>query len=516
MYRNIIFLVLLIGLVDSTAIYSQNYLNWSDPSEQKFDSNANYKILGIVGDKYYAISERNRNNILYTFSLDHKLLNKEDFNVFGQNRDYAVQNIVTTPRDTFLYIHELSQKYKEWIMYKCDYKNGRFTEPKEIYFEKYDDISNKRLRQSYQNYEIYSGNQGGIVMSPDSSHLAFVNIIGTTESRQSEVVSIIVFDSAMNEKWRASYDYDFSDRSIEIKAIRLANNGIPYMLAELESDLEYGKGIVPLRVKNLPRNKYFIYRVDQSGILSQEVKIDKQIGIVDANMIFPDINSDDYVITGFYSNGDKNNRVTGLFWCKGNPELEIREYKMHPLDKKIAKGMSYNFEVNDVLRMNNGGVGFVSEEYRVIVDNNNFNRGGFNSFAPIGGVTYSYESGDILIPYFDNYGNLIKTNIIQRRFETTEDSFSNYALAESDNSYYILYNTTKSRKEAKALGLNGRVFSDMMALNKSGNVQLVTTLISERDDNFLFSPDLMIYDTARIVLGGYDRRDLILAELRIE
>jgi len=516
MNRSLLIVFLVTALSFDMSVYSQELINWADPSELDIDNNSNFKILGVVGDKYYAISERNRNRSLYTFTLDHKLLNKEDFNVFGKSREYSIQNIVTTPRDTFLYIHELSQQHKEWVLYKCEYDNGQFTKPVEIYFEKYNDISNKRLRETYRQYEIFSNSGGGMVISPDSSHLAFVNVIVTTESRQSEVVSVIVFDSAMNEKWRASFDYDFSDRNIEIKAIRLANNGIPYMLAELESDIEYGKGIVPLRVKNLPRNKYFVYRVDQSGILRQEVKIEEETGIVDANMIFPDRDSDDYVIAGYYSSGEKNNRVSGLFWCKGNPELEITGFKTTPLEKNVIKDMSYDFIVNDMLRMNNGAVGFVSEDYRINVNNNNFNNGAFGSFNRVGGVTYTYYSGDIVISHFDNQGNVVKTNYIQRRFETGDNTFSNYALTESDNAYHIFYNTTKSRKEAKGLGLKGRIFTDVLSISRSGSIQLMSTLISERDDNFLFSPNLMIHNNKRAIMGGYDGRELILAEIPLD
>ena len=112
-----------------TSYLSQGIIDWADPNVQRIERNANYKVLGAIGDKYYVLSERNDNKTLYTYSIDHRLLSKEPYNVFNNNREWSVQEIITTPRDTFFYIHELSQKNNEWVLYKCDYNNGQFSKP---------------------------------------------------------------------------------------------------------------------------------------------------------------------------------------------------------------------------------------------------------------------------------------------------------------------------------------------------------------------------------------------------
>lgn len=515
--KSIKWIVLLTSLLSSQYLLSQELLTWSDPNEQNIDQNSDYKILGVIGDRYYAISERNRNRVLYTFSIDHKLINKSNFNYFDNKRDYAIQEIIRTPKDTFFYIHEISQKNKEWVLYKCDYNNGTFDKPQEIFFEKYSDISNKRLDNAFNPYELYGENFGGIVMSADSSHLAFVNIIGSTDHKQKDIFSVIVFDNAMNEKWKGSYDYDISNQAYTIKSIELSNKGYPYILAELEAKLEYGKGIIPRKIKNLPRNKYYVMKVDQSGILESEVKIDKDIGIVEAGLAFPDANSNDYAIAGFYSDGDKNDRVSGVFWCKGNPELELNDYKTHELDNNIRKDLRYDITINGTLQLLNGGVGFVSEVFRIVRDNNINNQGNFNRFGnrlnTFPNNTFRYISEDIVIPIFDSNGNLVVTNYIQRRFESNQQLFTNYALAESNNRYFIIYNNTKSRKEAKELGLSGRIFTDMLVLDKKGQVENTITMISERDDNFSFTPRILGLNDKHAIIGGFDRNDLIMADI---
>jgi hypothetical protein len=500
-----------------TSYLSQGIIDWADPNVQRIERNANYKVLGAIGDKYYVLSERNDNKTLYTYSIDHRLLSKEPYNVFNNNREWSVQEIITTPRDTFFYIHELSQKNNEWVLYKCDYNNGQFSKPEEIYFENYDDISDKRLRNTYAQYEIENGSSGGFIMSADSSHLAFVNVITRTDHSQKEVVSCIVFDSAMQEKWRGSFDYEFSDQRVTFKTTQLANNGIPYMLVELEADPKKIKGIVPLRYKNLPRTKYAVYRIDQSGILEAEVNIGDDLGIVDANLIFPSVDSSDYIIAGQYSDGDKGNRATGLFWCKGNPELEISDVKITPFGEKLKNEITFDFRINNMLRFSDDRVGFVAEYYRVVRDNNNFNTfNSFNRFNAAGGVFFTYYSGDILLPIFDSEGNVLNMNYIQRRFEVSSDLFSHYTIAESDNHYFLFYNTTKSGKEAKALGLKGRMFTDMMKLSKTGELQFIDTVFSERDDNFLFVPIYVSGNGNYSIVGGLDGNELILAKVLME
>ena len=366
MNRYITILFCFIGSSIWSPFFSQVTVDWADPNQQQIERNANYKILGIIDDKYFVLSERNDNKTLYTYSLNHKLLSKEAYNIFDKNREWSVQEIITTPRDTFFYIHEFSKKHKEWVLYKCDYSNGKFSKPQEIYFENYDDISFKRIRNNYARYEIENSNSGGLIMSADSSHLAFVNVINRTDHSQKEIISAIVFDNAMNEKWRASFDYKFSDKNIDLKTIQLANNGIPYMLVELEADPKKVKGIVPLRVKNLPRTKYSVYRIDQSGILDAEINIGDKYGIIDASMIFPSQDSDDYIIAGQYSDGEKRNRMSGMFWCKGNPELEISNIKISPLKESLQNELSFEFRIINMLRMYDGRVGFISQDYRVI------------------------------------------------------------------------------------------------------------------------------------------------------
>jgi hypothetical protein len=515
--KSIKWIVLLTSLLSSQYLSSQDLLTWSDPNEQNIDQNSDYKILGVIDDRYYAISERNRNRVLYTFSIDHKLISKTNFNYLDGKRDYAIQEIIRTPKDTFFYIHEISQKDKGWTLYKCDYRNGTFDKPQEIFFERYSDITNKRLDNAFNQYELYGENFGGIVMSADSSHLAFVNIIGSTDFKQEDIVSVIVYDSAMNEKWRGSYDYDISNQDYDIKSIELSNKGYPYILAEVEAKLEYGKGIIPRKIKNLPRNKYYVMKVDQSGILESEVKIDKDIGIVEAGLAFPDANSNDYAITGYYSDGEKNDRVSGVFWCKGNPEMELSGYRTYKLGDDVRKDLRYDITINGTLQLYNGGIGFVSEIFRIVRDNNVNNQGNFNRFGnrlnTFQNDIFRYISEDIVIPIFDRNGNLVVTNYVQRRFESTQELFSNYALAESDSRYFIIYNTTKSRKEAKELGLSGRIFTDMLVLNKTGQVENTITMISERDDNFSFTPRIFGLNEKHALIGGFDRNDLIIADI---
>jgi len=493
---------------------AQYEVEWASQRNNKIERNATYKLLGIVGDRYYAISERNENRLLYTYDLNHNLIEEEDWNFFSKNRDYRIQEIITTPSDTFFYIHELSQQHKEWIIYVCRYRDGKFTDPEEIYFEKYEDVARSRLSDMFNNYGAYVRKNGGIVMSPDSTKLAFVNVVMPSSHNQDEIVSVVVWDSGLQESWRASYDYNMSNDRFDIKSIKISNDGIVYALAELEKDLELDKGIVPLKRKNLPRTQYVVYRIDRSGIVSNNISIDKKNGIVEAGLFFKDKSSSDFVIAGFYSDGTKSYRMSGLFWSECSADLEHTGMKLHAFEKEIWKNMSHDYVIEEGLFFDNGSTGFVSENYevRIVNNNNGFNRNAFgvNNFR-----SFSYYSGELVIPRFSSTGELIHTFFIQKNYDSPVSASTSYAMAYDGYQYYIMFNDTKRKKQAKATGMKGRQFTDMIVLTSSGEISSDVSLFSEREEDVLFSPYLFCTDNEHIAFGGFRNGRMLVGKIKL-
>lgn len=501
------------------SLSAQYNINWSSEKNNKIDRNADYKLLGIVGERYYVISDRNENRVLYTFDMNNNLIEDEDWNYFSRDRDYSIQEIITTPQDTFFYIHELSQKHKEWVFYVSRYRDGRFSEPEEIYFEKYDDVARPRLNNMFNDYTTYSSKDGGVLMSPDSSKLAFVNVVMPSDFRQKEIVSVVVWDAGLQELWRASYDFNFANDQFEIKSINLSNNGNVYALAELEKDLDLGKGIVSLRKKNMPRTQYVVYRIDEAGVISENINLDKKSGIVEAGLFFKNMVSDDFIIAGYYSDGTKPNRMSGLFWSQCSSELEHSDIRIHPLEKEVWKDMTHDYVIGEGLIFEKGSIGFVSEyfEVRIVNNNNGFNNGsvfnngvGLNTFR-----SYVYYSGELIIPYFNSQGDLVTTYFIQKNYNAPSTISTSYGIAYDGYSYYLVYNDNKRKKQAKETGMKGRLFTDMIVLNSIGEISYDKSMFSEREEDILFSPFFFSTDRDYLTLGGFRRNSLAIGTIKL-
>ncbi len=72
-----------------------------------------------------------------------------------------------------------------------------------------------------------------MVISPDSTKVAFFNPLAVYESEDTEQVNLAVFDAAMNLVWEKKQSFQYPDNQIYIMQSAVVNNGDLYLLAKI-------------------------------------------------------------------------------------------------------------------------------------------------------------------------------------------------------------------------------------------------------------------------------------------
>lgn len=513
-------LLIIIQLLLFLNIDAQPNVDWSPELSSTLGNGSFNKMIGIINQNYYVVNRRNRKSVIQKFSMDDRLVKVDEFDFFGNNGRYVVEDIVKTSKDTFFYIHEYYEKEREWILYACDFKDGKFQKPKEIFFESYRDIARGRIDNAFAGFENYSNRDGGLVFSPDSTKLGFVNIIPRSDHKQSEVVSCVVYDSALNQIWKASFDYKFSDTPFQFGEYQLANNGIFYFTGSYRVKRSKKGRVKTIREQKLPQHRQYLYSVDKNGIRENEIDLGAESAAVNACIILSVEDPDLMFLAGHYSNGEKANRYNGLYTVKANSNLEFTNPSFFELSEDIKNASSFDFQIYDVLRFENGSFGFVAEEeilfFRNNFNNNNYYDWRYNNFNQVGLQTLNYSWNDLVIPVFDVQGQLQKLNFVLRRYDSLIPRDGSYQLARAEGKTFIIYNDIKPRKVAKDLGLKGRNFTDIIELDSNGDIIAQETIISKHNNRYEYTPQLSTHDDNVLIFGNYNNHRLQFAKIYLK
>lgn len=488
------------------SLYSQDYVKWGPSYKIKGNSEA-YKFLGILGDRYYYVMKPNETNIIQAFNMKHELVSSEKFN-YVRNRDrLRIHGGVETSAGSYLYMHQLSRKYKEWIIHVSEIKNGKIQEPREAYFQELD-IENNRLNKAIREYEFDFGPvESELLISEDSSKVAFVNIIPANDFRDDDLIALAVFDSTMTLEWKDVFYYRFGQRRYEIEQRVLSNSGEVYLVGRVDKDNSMDGEIKTIKEKNLPRYDYYLYHINQEGILPWKIDLGFGNAPTDVALFFPERGTDRFLMAGFYTDDEHRNRIKGIFFSYGDKNFTDTDIRKHSFSEEFlegliseraiekGKGLEETYKIMDVLNYRDGSIGFIAE--------NNYVRD--LSQTDIYGRWFRrivYVSDEIIIPKFSKEGDLISIQKIGKDFTSEIPQYTSYAMALNNGMTYILFNDYKSGRERKEIAKKGNRFTDMVILDQNGRIIGAQNLFTDREIEFEFNPDLCDYNGEFFLIGS--------------
>jgi len=506
---------LFISSLSLIAQVSNRKIEWGEKLKTK---GFNYKFLGLTGDTYQMVFKPDKENRLITHSLNHDIISDEDFDYVYNKQRLKIHGSIKTKSSSFVYMHQYNKKYKEWVLHVSEYKNNIYTEPKEVYFQEID-FDKSRLRQSFEYYNnqgrngvFSSGADGGISISADSSKVAFINHLEAPRNGEQEGFAIAVFDDKMNLIWKDVFYHKYGKKGGSVTQKIVTNEGEVYILARVFQSNISGK-VKSKKSKNLPSYNFNIAHINQEGILDHTIDLGNDVAAVGMGMFFPNNNTDQYLLSGFYTNDEfGSNRINGVFFTYGDKNFEKNEVKVHEFEKdfldnlttnrsiKKGKGVKTTFRIKDMLEYRDGTIGFIAEESftRDLSSANNFNNP--NGFSNIRSRTV-YYTNNIIIPKFDSEGNLLNIQKIEKEFQNESPRTTSYSLAINKGKAYIVFNDFKKRKEKKALKKKGKLFTDLVIINENGEIETRETLFSNKDIDLFFNTVFSGYNEDVMLIG---------------
>ena len=486
-------------------VYSQNVLNWGPSNRIKANSDM-YQYLGILGDNYYFVMKPNDQRIVQRYSMDHRLVSEKKFNYVRAKERLRISGSIETSSGSYFYSHQFSRKYKEWLLYVSEIEDGEFTEPREAYFQEMD-IEMGRLTRAFKKYEFnYGAVDGGLIMSEDSSKVAFINIIEGNDFKDKDLIAIAVFDDKMQLLWKDMFFYDFARKRYDIEQQVISNDGDIYLVGRKNRFEDRSSKIKTIDEKNLPYYEYFLYNINQKGILESKLELNAETAPTDVALFFPDRSTDQYLIAGFYTDIEHRYRIKGMFFAYGDEDFNKNHLRLHEFDDKFllgmisekairkGKGLESSYQIKDILNYRDGSIGFVAENSYV----RDFRQ------TDLYGRWYEqsvYVSNELIISRFDPEGNLLGLEKIPKDFSSSYLGFTSYALAVNNGKTYLLFNDFKTGRERRDIDKKGSRYTDLVVIDEYGRIEDVQNLFTDREIDLEFYPNLCDYNQNYFLIG---------------
>lgn len=515
-------LVLILNTINYSA-HGQAQVQWGPDYKIKGGADL-FKFLGILDDGYYFVVDPNDDNIVQYFSMDHELLSEKKYDYVRNGQRLKIHGAVRTASGSYIYSHLYSKKYKEWVIQASRVQGGVIAEPQEIYFQQFD-ISNSRMNKAYRNFEYDFGSvYGGIIMSEDSTRLAFVNLIPGDDFKGKDAIAVVVFDSELKMLWKDVFYFDFGDSRYGIDQMVVSNEGEIYLVGTKDKDERDEKEKRQRKKENdkkLPNYDYYLYHINEEGVLESRVDLGAGKAPVEVALFFPDSYTDQFLLAGFYTDDEFRNRLQGIFFSYGHESFAEDKTKLHEFttdfllglvsDNQIkkGKGLESSYRIKDIINYRDGSIGFIAE--------NSYMRD--FSQTDMYGRWYNrrvFVTDEIILPKFDYEGNLLNIQKITKDFSSEFRPYTSYAMAVHNGLTYLLFNDYKSGAERREIKRSGSRFTDLVVLDEWGRFVGVQTLFTDREIAFEFNPELCDYNQKYFLIGSKQGNRFSMATLEFD
>lgn len=494
-------------------IFGQDYkVKWGPAYKKEGGIFSSFELIGIEKDNYYMLMRPRKSNTLLAYDMNHKLVSNRSLDFrFGKEKLYLNQ-LVRTTSGTFGYFSVRDKKSNTWRVMTSKFQNGKFGKVELAYKHKFD-VKWKFYPlffalSSYSNADV----TGSMKTSKDSTHVAFLNILSTKDDKNAENLAIAVFDADMKLLWKKTQKFKYADKDIRIVQSVVANNGDIYAIAKLykkRKDMSKEER----KKKGLPRFDYKVFKITENDLSEITVKIGQDLAPTDAGLFFPDGNTDEFILAGFYTDANKKSGLKGLFFSKGNPSTKEITAVTHKFEdefltdlvreKDIEKdrGLGMSFNIKNLLQFGNGNIGLIAEEYYITTHTTTDSNGRMRTY-------YTYHTNDLVIPRFNAEGELLNIQKVEKAFRSRASIQTSYSLALANGKIYLLFNDLKTkgeRKDLKKKGKNGKkraAYTDMTVINSEGEIEYQQTLFNSRETELFFVPYLSDYSASKFLIGS--------------
>jgi len=512
--KKIIFFTLLLftSIFNAT---SQTYeVDWGPSYKKDGGLFGYYSLIGIYEDHYYILMNPKRKNTLLKYDMNHKLVSNKILDMKYNRENININRFLHTQKGTFGYLRTYDKKQKKQKIFISEFKEGNFSKIKEIYSHPYN-VKFKLSLWGFTNYTNFDAST--LLESADGSHVLYTSINSSTDSKNKEEISVVVFDADMNISWKKTQRFKYQDKKITIEQAVVGNNGDVYILAKVWEKKKNK------RERGLPRYDFKAFKITETGMKEYEVDLGNGIAPTDAGIYFPD-NNQEFILAGFYTNAVRSSGVKGVFYAAGNSDTGIKNIKTHEFEASFLKGLikqksiekdkglQYTFSIQDFIAFNDGSISFLAEENYVVTRTYTDGQGNRRT-------SHTYHTNEIIIPRFSNNGALINIQKIEKSFSSSSPLNASYTMALHNDKTYLLFNDYKQKKELKAMkGKKKRKwrYTDLVIIDEKGNIAHNETLFNSDEIDLEFTPFMSDYYDNTLLLGSMRIKKYAFGTLKLD
>lgn len=485
--------------------------------ESPLDRFSTPQLLGKRGDVLFGYKNSSKGLSLLKYSIK-DLQVKNEYPLMGSTskgnnkvidmRDYTLNDLFILKSKMYISVSKYDRKKDLNSIYLQEIdESGRLTGN----LKKLADISAKS-RSNSGSFVLYS--------SADSSKLLLVNN-PPFEKYAGEKFSFKIFDENLKELNNLEIALPYKDKNFSVSDYIISNDGVIYMLAQIEIDKKEKKEKQKQKGKKEAEAEesdsyYEIISVNPSGkgkVTEYEIKLPGK-DITDVSYRLDEDNGKGIICAGFYGNievkGRSHNDLNGVFYLRLNKETkEIEAKGIKEFDKDFiaeltsarkankGRGISGTFELKDFVKISNGGAILVAENsYMYTVTT--YTRDPKTGMVTGTKTTYHYIRNNIIAININPDGSIKWYANIPKYQHTTDDkgAFSSFMLASHENKMYFIYNDNpknldpvkvKTVKDMRTMTSPKAATVVMVELTESGEFTK-KALFSNKENKMTFIP----------------------------
>jgi hypothetical protein len=332
---------------------------------------------------------------------------------------------------------------------------------------------------------FFNGNQFRIKFSPDSSKLLIFNdILSSKKEKLKYGLSVLDVNNNFEELWEQQFVSDKLENLKDIKKYVVSNEGIAYLLFKEFKTKRKEK------ISGEPNYNYQLKEFYDNGEKSHTTPINLKGHFITDMSLGINQNSD-LVCTGFYSSVGSSGIKGCYYMLIDNETKEVRkeskkefgidfitsnmsDKRTKRIKKKKEKGKEfelYNYDLDDIILRNDGGVIQVAEQYYVTqhtyTDSNGNSR-----------TTYTYHYNNIIVISISPEGEIEWARKIRKRQSTSGSTlFISYHLSIINNKLFFFYNGNaenllgSEKGDIKSWSRGKKTTGIVTELNKEGYIR---------------------------------------------
>lgn len=487
----------------SLSMFSQAYdVEWSSTITNPGGLFAPFYLLNVQPDNYQFFMETKKDHNIFTHDFNHQFIDSQNADFKFNGKEVKLNKLIHTQTKTFAILHTAETKDPIWRLYHSELEKNEYKKPQLTY--------NKTLAStafSRKNFKNFFPNilQRNIILSPDSSKILLVNRPNNFEIEKKDDIQfdLVVFDSNMDVLWNKDQQLNYPNKQISFLESLVDNNGTVFILASIDKKDEEDYNIHD-------RYDYKIIKITENNIDFFSLKLeDDDLKPFRFLLLLPQNEEDICSVIGLYKAKDKTKYTKGIFSFRVNKQSSKGVSRLFPIEDIISdsikesyfvknnKGLASHFKCDNFFSLKNGIYG-CGIEYRADVSSYT------SSSSPANSSYTNYISRLLLVPYFNENGELINTTIIDKYFSYTSTKYTSYSMNIANNNIYLLYNdhfkTSADIPENGTLLLRKDYYAKMVVLNDKGDKVVQKTLFDAREKNLLFVPKETIHSNSHLVI----------------